>query len=413
MPPPGTAGGVRGAPFRLTLGATVLGFGGYALLLPVVPLWAARGGAGALGAGVTTGALMLSTVLTQLAVPWLLHRIGHRWVLGVGLLLLGGPAPLFALSAAAGPVIAVSALRGVGFGLVTVVGAALVAELVPPHQHGRATGWYGIAVGAPQLVLLAIGVAAVERLGFLPVFVAGGVAPVLGALLVPFIRVPARSLTPATHGQESHHQDVPRPDGGFPDVAEAAGAAGAAGEGAGGGLRAGVRPLLAMVVCSLAQGGLVTFLPLAVPGSGAPAAAALLVMAAGGLVGRVGAGLLVDRFGIGGRVLGPATLLTALGTGLAAVLLDTGSVGVLVGATLVGVGFGAVQNDSLTTLFAVYGPARYGAASAAWNIAFDGGTGVGAVGLGALADPFGFRVAFGVAAVVCLGTGLVPRPRTT
>jgi hypothetical protein len=33
-----------------------------------------------------------------------------------------------------------------------------VAELVPAAQHGRALGWYGIAVGAPQLVLLAAGV---------------------------------------------------------------------------------------------------------------------------------------------------------------------------------------------------------------------------------------------------------------
>ncbi|WP_308257720.1 MFS transporter [Pseudonocardia lacus] len=380
----GAADGIRGASFRLTLGASVLGFGGYALLLPVVPLWAARGGAGALGAGVTTGALMLSTVLTQLAVPWLLHRIGHRWVFGIGLVLLGAPSPLFALSADTPALVAVSALRGIGFGLVTVVGAALVAELVPPQQHGRATGRYGVAVGAPQLVLLAIGVAAVERLGFLPVFVAGGAAPVLGALLVPFIRVPAAASAPAAETAAQEEREV--------------------------GVGAGVRPLLAMVVCSMAQGGLVTFLPLAVaPGALAPTA--LLVMAAGGLAGRVGAGLLVDRFGIGGRILGPATLLTALGTGLAAGLLDTSAAGVLVGAALVGAGFGAVQNDSLTTLFAVYGPARYGATSAAWNIAFDGGTGVGATGLGALADPFGFRVAFGVAAVLCALTVLVPRPR--
>jgi MFS family permease len=391
-----TASGIRGAAFRLTLGATVLGFGGYALLLPVVPLWAARGGAGALGAGVTTGALMLTTVLTQLTVPWLLHRIGHRWVLGAGLLLLGAPTPLLALSAATGPVIAVSAVRGIGFGLVTVVGAALVAELVPPARHGRATGWYGIAVGAPQLVLLAIGVAAVERLGFPPVFVAGGVAPVLGALLVPFIRVPPAA--PAR--QESHLPDTTRPEGGFPDTGA-------------GGLRAGLGPLLAMVVCSMAQGGLVTFLPLAVPGPGALAAAALLAMAAGGMVGRVGAGLLVDRYRIGGRIVGPATLLTAAGTALVAAALGAGGTllvtGVLLGVALVGVGFGAVQNDSLTALFAGYGPARYGAASAAWNIAFDGGTGVGATGLGALADPFGFRVAFGAAAVVC-AVAAVRRP---
>ena len=70
--------GTSGAPFRFMLGATVLCFSGYALLLPVVPLWADRGGSGALGSGATTAALMATTVATQLAVPWLLVRVGHR-----------------------------------------------------------------------------------------------------------------------------------------------------------------------------------------------------------------------------------------------------------------------------------------------------------------------------------------------
>jgi MFS family permease len=369
-------GGTSGVPFRLTLGATALGFSGYALLLPVVPLWAARGGATALGAGVTTGALMLTTVATQLAVPWLLHRVEHRWVLGVGLVLLGAPAPLFALSAAPAPLIAVSALRGIGFGLTTVVGSALVAELVPPARHGRAMGWYGAAVGAPQLVLLAVGVAAVDRLGFAPVFLAGGAAPLLGALLVPFIR-----LAPP----------APRQQGPGPD----AGPVGWAGA-----LRAGAGPLSAMVVCALAQGGLVTFLPLAVADGAAVVPLALFAASAGGLAGRVGAGVLVDRFRIGGRLVGPAAAVTAAGVVLVAVSLAAAPA-VVAGAALVGVGFGAVQSDSLTALLAAHGPARYGAASAAWNIAFDAGTGVGAIGLGAVADPFGFRAAFAVAAGLC------------
>ena len=79
--------GIASVPFRLMLGATVLGFGGYALLLPVVPLWVA--GEGKLAAGATTGVLMLTTIVTQLAVPWLVARFGYRVVLAVGLAVLG------------------------------------------------------------------------------------------------------------------------------------------------------------------------------------------------------------------------------------------------------------------------------------------------------------------------------------
>jgi predicted MFS family arabinose efflux permease len=349
------------------LGATLLCFSGYALLLPVVPLWVERGGSGAFGSGATTAVLMATTVGTQLAVPWLLVRLGHRWVLAAGSVLLGAPAPFLALSADLAPVLVISAVRGVGFGLATVAGSALVAELVPREQHGRAAGRYGLAVGVPQLLLLAIGVAAVERFGFTAVFVVAGVAPVLGALLVPAIRM-ARPVV-VTGG-------APRPR---PATWSA------------------IAPVLAMLTCSIAQGGLITFLPLAVPDAGLLVPGALLATAAGALLGRLVAGELVDRRGWGGRLFVPGMLLTA--AGMAAEIAGTGAL-VVMGAAAVGFGFGLVQNDSLTVLFAAFGSSGYGAASAVWNIAYDAGTGVGALGLGAVAQGFGYPAAFGAAAVL-------------
>ena len=347
----------------------MLCFSGYALLLPVVPLWAERGGSGALGAGATTAVLMATTVATQLAVPWLLVRIGHRWVLAAGSVLLGAPAPVLALSADLAPVLALSALRGIGFGLATVAGSALVAELVPREQHGRAAGRYGLAVGLPQLALLAAGVAVVERFGFTAVFVVAGVAPVLGALLVPAIRM-SRATVPSTA--------APRPV-----------------------TRSAIVPVLAMLTCSIAQGGLITFLPLAVPDAGLLVPGALLATAAGALLGRLVAGELVDRCGWGGRLLVPGMLLAAAGMG--AEVAGAGAL-VVIGAAAVGFGFGVVQNDSLTVLFAAFGAGGYGAASAIWNIAYDAGTGVGALGLGAVAQGFGYPAAFGAAAVLlCAG----------
>ena len=375
--------GMGSTSFRALLASTVLAFGGYSLLLPVVPLWAASGGAGSFGAGVTTGVLMAVTVGTQLAVPWLLRRFGHRWVLGIGMVLMGAPSPLFALSSALAPVLAVSTVRGIGFGLVTVAGAALVAELVPPAEHGRATGRFGLAVGLPLLVLLPAGVAVVAWLGFTAVFVIGAV-PLLGVVLMPFVKVgPARpAVTPAVTAPRSRGERV---------------------------------PFLAMLACATAQGGLITFLPLT--SSPTAVAIALFGTAAGAMLGRWVAGELVDRRGLGGRLLVPGVLLAAAGMG--AEVAATVPAGVpsdvltVAGATLVGIGFGLVQNDALVALFAAGGPAGYGRASAVWNIAYDAGTGLGAVALGAVADPFGFRVAFGVAAVFALVVAPLARRRRT
>ncbi|WP_433505689.1 MFS transporter [Pseudonocardia halophobica] len=380
---------MRTAAFRLMLVVTVLGFGGHALLLPVLPLWVSRAGTGEFGAGTTTGVLMATTVATQLAVPALLRRVGYRVVLGAGLVLLGAPAPFLLFTAELGPVLLISAVRGVGFGLLTVAGSALVAELVPPAEHGRATARYGYAIGIPQLFLLPLGVATVDLLGFAGVFLAAGIAPLLGAAAVPFLRTgrPVRAeprvQDPAELGTEMVRS-----------------------------WRAGTGPMAAMLACSLAQGGLVTFLPLVAPAASAAAPLALFAVAVGGILGRGLAGGLVDRRGAG-RLLLPGTLLAAVGMGVE--VLSVGGAGwlLVVGAFAVGGGFGLVQSDSLVSLFAVAGPARYGAASAAWNIGFDAGTGAGSSGLGAIAEPFGFRAAFGAAALLLLAVlPLTRRPRT-
>jgi MFS family permease len=397
----GRSSALRGTAFRLMIAITTVGFGGYSLLLPVVPLWVARGGSGAFGAGASTGMFMLFTVLTQPLVPSLLRRVGHRWVMGTGLVLMGIPAPLLALSAALPSVLPLAALRGVGFGLVTVCGGALLAELVPPSEHGRASARYGLAVGVPQLVLLPVGVGIVDRFGF-PWVLAAGASPLLGALLVPFLRT--RASGPRT--AQPRAADV-----GVDPIEDTATRSSRWPRGTAG-------PTLAMLSCAVAQGGLVTFLPLV--GTGVSAAAALFGTAVGAVLGRLVAGELADRRQQTGRVLGAGVLVTLLGMVAEVAAAGTPGPGLLaagtlvIGAVLVGVGFGVVQNDSMVVLFATAGPGRYGAASALWNIAYDAGTGVGAVGLGAVAEPFGFPAAFGTAALFllfALATALLPRRR--
>ncbi|MQA14487.1 MAG: MFS transporter [Pseudonocardiaceae bacterium] len=359
------------------LAASFAGFGGYSLLLPVVPLWASTGGVAEFGAGATTGVLMASTVGTQLGVPWLLRRVGHRAVLAAGMVLLGAPTPLYALAPELPLLLGVSLVRGVGFGLLTVAGSALIAELVPSAELGRASARYGLAVGLPQLVLLPAGVSVTALVGFGPLFVVAGVLPVVAVLAVPWIRVPRRAEAAVDETTPAQRWTA---------------------------MRAAAGPWLAMLTCSIAQGGLITFLPLAIADPGLLLPAALLATTAGALLGRLAAGELTDRRGMAGRLMRVGVVLSAVG--MVAEALAAGSSGALAalavvgGAALVGLGFGVVQNDSLVVMFGSAGAAGYGAASAAWNIAYDTGTGVGATGLGAVAQPLGFEAAFGVSAAL-------------
>jgi MFS family permease len=159
-------------------------------------------------------------------------------------------------------------------------------------------------------------------------------------------------------------------------------------------------PFLAMLGCGTSQGAVITFAPLLAPDATVAVPAALLLTALAALVGRGAAGEIADR-GVRPGVLLPVGVgATAAGLALVACVGAAGTGALVAGALLVGAGFGIVQNAALVALFAQAGPGGYGGASAQWNIGYDAGTGLGATALGAVAQPFGFAVAFGALALV-------------
>jgi predicted MFS family arabinose efflux permease len=90
----------------------------------------------------------------------------------------------------------------------------------------------------------------------------------------------------------------------------------------------------------------------------------------------------------------------------------TGStVAVLAGVAVFGAGFGIAQNATLSLMYARVQASGYGTVSALWNLAYDGGMGVGALGFGALAAPVGYPAAFTVTGVLML-VALVPASGT-
>ncbi len=378
---------MRSRPFRAVLAATFAAFGGYALLLPVVPLWVASDGAGPALAGSATGVFMAATVITQLGVPALLRAVGHRTALIGAALALGGPAALLVLTPSPWLAMPVAVVRGTGFGVLTVAGAALVSDLVPARMRGRATGIYGVAIGLPQLVLLTGGVWAWAHLGPTTVLLAGAVLPPLA--------IPAMALLP--------RRVAPSPAAGTPSGVDRRAF-----------LAAAVAPWLVMLVCAASAGGVITVLPLAQ--SAGVAAAALFALTAAQLVGRSVSGELGDRLGLTGLITAPSLVLAALGAGVVAWgLVDAGTPAVVAGAGLVGLGFGGVQNDTLVTLFVRAGPGRSGPASSVWNTAYDAGTGLGATALSAVLGAAGAPWAFVVAALGCaltLGSAPWLTPRT-
>ncbi|MFD0542872.1 MFS transporter [Streptomyces mexicanus] len=157
-------------------------------------LWALDGGADELGAGLVNTVLMLFTVIAQLSMGTVLARLGWSRTLAVGSGLLGLPALGHLLTDHVGAIASLAAVRGLGFGILTVCGATAVAALVEPARRGRAVGAYGLAVAVPQCLLVPIAPWLAERVGFWLVFVCAAV-PSLAIPLAPRV---ARAL----HGRD-------------------------------------------------------------------------------------------------------------------------------------------------------------------------------------------------------------------
>src|ERR1700735_898606 len=189
-PGAGSVWRVAGMPWLL--GSAALWFSGFALLLPVAPLWVIHGGSDDLGAGLVTGVMMACTVLAQLSMRRVLPGLGWRWTLVLGSGLLGLPALGHLATDQLWAVTALAALRGFGFGIVTVCGATAVAALVGPGRRGRAIGALGLASAVPQFVLVPVAPWLAGRAGFGFGFVF--VLAVLPALAIPLAWPIARAV---------------------------------------------------------------------------------------------------------------------------------------------------------------------------------------------------------------------------
>jgi predicted MFS family arabinose efflux permease len=345
---------------RQLLVVSLLGFTSFCLTLASLPTWAVEGGASRATAGLVTTVMLGVTVLTQSMVPVIISRLGSGPALALGLVLLGAPAPLYALSSQLPALLTISAVRGVGFALLTVISATLTTAAAPPERHGESVGLYGLAIALPILVGVPAGVALTQA-GHFAVAATLAASPVLAVPSAIWVGRHQRNKAVASSSGDAgpSHRQV---------------------------LRVALAPSAVLLVVTVAGGGLVTFLPIERP-SGALATAALLVFGTTAALARWRAGVLVDR--AGPRLLLPGALgLAVLGLGTAALCLVGGRAydGVLlVAAAVFGLGYGAVQNLTLVVAFARAGPGGEATASALWNGAFDSGTALGAFGVGAVA----------------------------
>jgi MFS family permease len=336
-----------------------------------VPMYAAAG-AGSAGAGLVTAVLLLGTVAAEMGAPFLMRRHGERALLAAGLVLLGIPALALLWRAPLAAVVAVSVVRGFGFGLSTVVTGALTAALLPPDRRGEGLGLFGVVACVPEVVALPSGVWLAGHYGF----------PVVVGLAAATALVPLAAFRwlPGTGGGRA---------GAEPPTGLLAGLR-VAGE---------LRLSLIFVASTVAAGAVVAFLPLAAGVSASIAAAGLLAQALTATVSRWWAGRQGDRHGHA-RLLLPGLAIAFLG--MTAMIWLASPAAMIMAMCLFGTGFGMLQNATFVLMIDRMPAAGLGTASAIWNLAYDAGYGAGPAVFGLVVAHTGYPAGFALTGVVML-----------
>lgn len=368
-----------------------LGISSFSILLPLSPIWAIRGGASETAAGSVTAMLMACTILTQLSVNRALRRFGWGPVLAAGLLALGAPAVLQATSNDLAAILASSAIRGIGFGIMTVGGATAIALLVPPERRGAAVGIYGLAVATPQLILISSAPVLEQVLGKLPV-IAIATLPLFGLLRT---RALGRLLNDRT-------RPVRQP--GPPETTRSSST-----------LRLIAPVLLSLFIVTSSGGAILTF---AGQISASPTAATIALLCLTGFATptRWAFGTLSDRYPARSLIFALGLVCCAGMATLSAAILAThagwSTALLYLGSTLLGIAYGGMQSATLVCAYRMADSSQLSRVSVMWNVTFDLGTGVGAMLTGIIAQASGFVAAFAVLSIAAaLSTSVMLRGR--
>lgn len=355
--------------FTSTMVAIAAAFGAFSLLLPVLPLAVLDSGGSATLAGGATGSFMAATVAIQIFTPQLVRKFGYNPVMMASAFMLGVPALGHLLGMEPWVVLLFSALRGTGFGALTVAQSALIAELVPIRLLGKATGILGVFVGGAQMVFMPLGLMMGDAWGYHTVFYLAATTALIAVAMI--IRLP--KLFPATADEESS---------GVVQVSM---------------WKLVLVPALAMTSISMSYGVVSAFLPASVreadPETGAVLAGFMLsLIGAMTFIFRLVSGTVADRTGKPGMLMIPMQFL-----GLFSMLLMATATfaewsiwWLALSALLFGAAFGGMQNEALLSMFDRLPRHKFSEASAVWNIFYDAGTGLGSLALGALVAGYGY-----------------------
>jgi MFS family permease len=349
-------------------------------LLPTAPYRILDLGGSTTAAGLFLGFLTYASALSAPITGHIGDRVGQRRVLMVISLILAACTLSYAVITDYRVMLALVIVHGLFWSALLSASGAYMTSTIPPNRRAEGLGYWGMASVSAIAAAPALGFWVYHR-GWTTLCVELVTLNLLMAVIawrLPDDRTPAPSHSAPSHPALPHSA-----------------------------LRTGLsvewRVLvlsIGMSLISFGYGGLTSFSSLFADALHvAPRSLFLTVMAVAILAGRLTLGRRLDEVGHR-RVLIPALALSAVG--LAAVVGASGARSFLFAAAVFGAGFGLMYPAFAAYVMSHVPASRRGAAFGAMIAAFDMGIGTGSSTLGWIIDAHGFRIAFGVAAIIAM-----------
>lgn len=338
-------------------------FGGFHILLPTLPLYAAYHGATGSEIGIITGIFGFSAIFIRFFTDFGVNHIGKKNCLYIGLLISLICTISYAIFYSVNEMIAIRVFHGFGFGLTTTFSAALAVDIIPAARRGEGVGYFGLGSTVAMALAPAIGVWLINDYGFLIMFLASAAATGLAVMGNKMCKVPEFVASEKEVVEEISLMDKFFEKG------------------------TGI-PALLTVLFGVSYGSVNTFIAmLAQEANIANAGWFFIVGTFCVFLSRPFGGKLFDSKGAYWVILPGASLLF-LGLIL---LIHTTSLGILLGAAvLYGLGGGLLLPALMTWMLNLVLPNRRSGASATFYNMLDVGTSVGAILLGSIAGSIGF-----------------------
>jgi predicted MFS family arabinose efflux permease len=310
-----------------------------------------------------------------LVMPELISRFSFRTLMVSGLLLLGVPALLYGGTPNIAELLLLTAIRGVGAGIVTVIWTILVVRYnANPARRGNDFGFFSMATGLIAVVGAPAGLILLGAIGLPSLGMLAGIVSLSGAVIA-FATVvePERLTADSVLGLVLSDWRRLSP------------------------------PVIAFTATMAGFAVVTSFLP---PWSSHLAAPGLLLVGAGSALSRLVTGRITDRLTPDSLLL-PGLTTSAAGMLVIAIAVNThNESGLLVGCFCFGAGAGSLVVSSYLTLLRVPGLSLHAAVASLWNAVYDAGLVVGGLVFSPFAAAFGYTWTFTVAAAMLLG--LVP-----